>query len=162
MKVDRFWPRVAAALAIVALVLVTNEGYRRVRGLVDTLAKATQDIALLKRDLYVLQVQLDTGSGSQTVKVMPSGMPAATAAPAAPAFSVPPLDFPIPLPMAQTPALPENPVRPRPKAQAIDEPKSLVSVVLMSDEKAAAAPASGGIKPADSPKMEVKLIGEAK
>lgn len=159
MKVDRFWPRVAAALAIVALVLVTNEGYRRVRGLVDTVAKATQDIALLKRDLYVLQVQLDSGSGSQTVKVMPSGMPAATAAPA---FSVPPLDFPIPLPMAQTPAPPENPVRPRPKTQAIDEPKSLVSVVLMSDEKAAAAPASGGMKPADSPKMEVKLIGEAK
>lgn len=159
MKVDRFWPRAAAALAIVALVLVTNEGYRHVRGLVDTVTKSKQDIALLKRDLYVLQVQLDTGSGSQTVKVMPSGIRAATAAPA---FSVPPLDFPIPLPMAQTLALPESPVRPRPKPQTIDEPKSLVSVVLMSDEKAAAAPASGGTKPADGPKMEVKLIGEVK
>jgi hypothetical protein len=162
MKVDRFWPRAAAALAIIALLLVTNEGYRRMRGLVDTVARSKQDIALLKRDLYVLQVQLDTGSGGQTAKVMPSGIPAAAAATAAPAFSVPPLDFPIPSPMAQTVALPESPVRPRPKVQTIDEPKSLVSVVLMSDEKAAAAPASGGTKQADGPKMEVKLIGEAK
>jgi hypothetical protein len=159
MKVDRFWPRAAAALAIVALVLVTNEGYRHVRGLVDTVTKSKQDIALLKRDLYVLQVQLDTGPVSAPAKAQPSGMPVAQAAPA---FSAAPLDFPIPLPMAQTLALPENPVRPRPKAQTIDEPKSLVSVVLMSDEKATAAPASGGTKPADGPKMEVKLIGEAK
>ena len=159
MKIDRFWPRAAVALAIIVLVLVTNEGYRHVRGLVDTVTKSKQDIELLKRDLYVLQVQLDTGPGGPPLKVLPSAMPVALAAPA---FSAAPLDFPIPLPMAQALAMPESPARPRLKAQTIDEPKSLVSVVLMGDEKAAAAPASGGTKQADGPKMEVKLIGEAR
>lgn len=161
MKIDRLWPRVAAAVGIIALVLVTNEGYRHVRSLVDTVSKSKQDIAVLKRDLYVLQVQLDNGPGVSPGKVSSAAVPFSIAAPA-PASPVGPYEFPLPPPMAPTLGVAESPVRARPKVQTIDEPKSLVSVVLMSDEKAAAAPVSSGTKQPDGPKMEVKLIGEAK
>lgn len=159
MKIERFWPRAAGALAIIALVLVTNEGYRHVRGLVDTVNQSKQDIALLKRDLYVLQVQLDNAPVTPSAKVVPTVLPVATSAPA---YPVAPLGFPMPAPMGQTLTLPESTARPRPKVQMAEEPKSLVSVVLMSDEKASVTPAVAGTKAADGPKMDVKLLGEAK
>lgn len=158
MKIERFWPRAAGALAIIALVLVTNEGYRHIRGLVDTVAQSKQDIALLKRDMYVLQVQLDNGSGIPA-KVVATAVPMASPSPA---YPVAPLGLPMPAPMTQTLALPESQARPRSKTQTVDEPKSLVSVVLMSDEKASATPAAIGTKAAEGPKMDVKLLGEAK
>ena len=159
MKIERFWPRSAGALAIIALVLMTNEGYRHVRGLVDAVNTSTQDIAVLKREVYVLQVQLDNAPSIGSTKAIATAVPVATAAPA---WSVAPLDFPMPVPMAQTLALPESPARPRQKPQAANEPKTLVSVVLLSDEKAASTPLSAGTKSADGPKMDVKLIGDAK
>lgn len=158
MKIERFWPRAAGAAAIVALVLVTNEGYRRVRALVNAVNQSKVDIGLLKRDLYVLQVQLDTQPTSPRGPVM-------VAAPEVMASAFPtPLAFPpLPTPIGRSLGLPDAPVRQGPKPQSGDEPKSLVSVVLMGDSKAPAATAlSAGTKPAEGPKINVQLLGDPK
>lgn len=158
MNRERFWPRAVGAVAIVALVLVTNEGYRRVRSLVDAVDQSKHDIAQLKRDLYVLQVQLDNGpvAAKPQVAVAAPGVMNAPAIPAA-------LPVPLPVPMGPTLDLPSGPARPRPKAQSSDETKSLMNVVLMSDAKApAASSTSPTAKPADGPKIDVRLIGESK
>lgn len=161
MKIERFWPRAAGAMAIVALVLVTNEGYRRARALVDEVGQSKSDIALLKRDLYVLQVQLDTQPKSQRGPIL-------AVAPEVMSATFPtPLAFPpLPAPMGQSLGLPDDPVRQRPKPRFGDEPKSLVSVVLMGDLKAPAAPAapasSAGTKAPEGPKFNVRLIGDPK
>jgi hypothetical protein len=162
---ESLWPRAIGAVAVIALVLVTNECYRHVRALVDAVAQSKHDIAVLKRDLYVLQVQLDNQpTNPQTpavaVAVAPDSMPAPTASP---------LTFPpMPAPIGPVLPLPDPPARPRPKLQPSDEgksveTKSLLSVVLMSDAKAI-APASPGAstKPQDGAKLDVHLIGEAK
>lgn len=147
-------------MAIVALVLVTNEGYRRVRSLIDAVAQSKHDIAQLKRDLYVLQVQLDNGPLAAKPQAAVAA-PVVMSAPAIPAA----LPVPLPVPIGPTPELPSAPTRPRPKAQSSDETKSLVNVVLMSDAKAPAAlsPSSNpSAKPADGPKIDVRLIGESR
>lgn len=159
MNKQRFWPRAAGALAIIALVLVTNEGYRRVRGLIDTVDQSKQDIALLKRDLYVLQVQLDTGAMAPAGPAIATPVTAVPASPAPAAVVATP--YPMPAPIGPGLALPETPARPRPKPQPSDEPKSMVNVVLLSDEKPAPA-AAAGVKSQDVAKMDVKLIGDAK
>jgi len=160
VKIERFWPRAAVAPAIIALVLITNEGYRHVRGLVDTVNQSKQDIALLKRDLYVLQVQLDNGPGPVPGAAVAAPVSFATAAPAT---SAAPAGYPMPVPGPMALPLPESPARPRLKAaQPTDEPKSLVSVVLMSEEKAHATLGATVTRSADSPTMDVKLIGDAK
>ncbi|MFC5550222.1 hypothetical protein [Massilia aerilata] len=156
MNKERFWPRALGAVAIVALVLVTNEGYRRVRSLIDAVDQSKHDIAQLKRDLYVLQVQLDNGPVAAKPQVAVAA-PVVMNAPTIPAA----LPVPLPVPMAPTLDLPSAPARPRPKAQSSDETKSLVNVVLMSDAKAPAA-SSATAKPADGPKIDVRLIGESK
>lgn len=158
MNKQRFWTRALGAVSIVALVLVTNEGYRQVRGLVDTVNQSKRDIALLKRDLYVLQVQLDNGA-------VPANAPAAVAAPIAMSAPAPaPVALPMPAPIGQRLALPDTPALPRPKPQSNDELKSMVNVVLMSDAKAVASTSSASTtaKPADGSKMDVRLVGDAK
>lgn len=155
---ERFLPRAAGAAAIVALVLVTNECYRHVRDLLDTVNRSKADIALLKRDLYVLQVQLDNRpvSSPPVVDGAAPGAPAAFVAPAAPRF--------MPMPEPIGPALPLPEARPaaRPKPQSSDKSKSLVSVVLMSDAKPTAAAVGAGAKQPDTAKVDVQLIGDAK
>jgi hypothetical protein len=155
---ERFWPRAIGAVSVVALVLVTNEGYWQVRSLVDAVGQSKHDIAQLKRDLYVLQVQLDNGpvpapapASVPTSGIMSSAMPA-------------PLALPLPVPMGQSLPLPEGPTRTRPKLQSNDEAKSMVSVVLMGDTKPSPGAASGAptAKPSDGPKLDVRLIGEGK
>jgi len=152
---ERLWRRAGGALAIIALVLVTNEGYRHYRGLVDAVSQSKQDIAVLKRDLYVLQVQLDNSPAS--------GLTSATSTPVvvASAIAPAPAAYPMPAPMAQTLPLPETPARPRPKLQASEDQKSLVSVVLMSDAKPA-APTSVSPKSNEGPKVDVQLIGDSR
>lgn len=159
MNKVRFWPRALGAVSIVALVLVTNEGYRQVRGWIDALQQSKRDIALLKRDLYVLQVQLDNGPAA-------SATPSTVAAPVvmnSPAPAHVPL--PIPAPIGPTLALPDAAPRPHPKPQSNDETKSMVDVVLMSDAKAPATATSGAstmAKAADGPRIDVRLVGDSK
>lgn len=155
MNKERFWPRVGGALAIIVLVLVTNEGYRHYRGLIDAVNQSKQDIAVVKRDVYVLQVQLDNRPALASAPATAS--PAFVASALAPA----PAAYPMPAPMGQTLPLPETPTRPRPKPQAVEDQKSLVSVVLMSDAKPA-APASATVKLNEGPKVDVQLIGDSK
>lgn len=158
MNKERFLPRAAGAAAIVALVLVTNECYRHVRALLDTVNQSKADIALLKRDLYVLQVQLDNRpvSSPPAIDGAAASAPAAFVAPAAPRLT--------PMPEPIGPALPLPEARPaaRPKPQSNDESKSLVSVVLMSDAKPSPATAAPGAKQPDTAKVDVQLIGDAK
>lgn len=151
MNKERFWPRLAGAFAVVALVLATNEFYRHARALVDDVKQSKREVAMLKRDLNVLQVQLDNWPVVQMA-------PDATRAPTP--MVLPPAPIPLPLPMANALAMPEQPARPRAKPQASDEPKSLVSVVLISDAKAAAA--GSGSKPVEGPTMDVQLLGGSK
>jgi hypothetical protein len=138
------------AVAVVALVLVTNECYRHVRGLVDDVSHAQRDIAVLKRDLYVLQVQLDNRPATPAARIEEVAPP--------PAF----LPAPLPLPMRRVPAIAEEPSRPKAEPQSNGEKKSLVSVALMSDLKGPTATTEPGGKPAAGPTVNVKLIGEAK
>jgi len=156
---ERFLPRAAGAAAIVALVLVTNECYRHVRGLMDTVNQSKADIALLKRDLYVLQVQLDNRPAS------PSGPVDGGAAVAYTALATPssPRITPMPEPIGPVLPLPEARPQARSKPQSGDEAKSLVSVVLMSDAKASTpAAVIPGAKQPDTAKVDVRLIGDAK
>lgn len=160
MNKERIWPRALGAASIVALVLVTNEGYRQVRSLVDSVNQSKHDIALLKRDLYVLQVQLDNGPVTAHAP-----MRAAIATPMV--MNTPPLPqiaLPMPAPIGQMLGLPDTPSRPHPKPKSSDEPKSLVSVVLMNEAKPASTPAPGAstAKPAEGPRIDVQLIGDAK
>lgn len=155
MNKERFWPRVGGALAIIALVLVTNEGYRHYRSLVDAVNQSKQEIAVAKRDLYVLQVQLDNSPA--LASTLATATPVVVAAATAPA----PAAYPMPAPMGQTLPLPETPTRPRPKSQSVEDQKSLVSVVLMSDAKPA-SPASATVKLNEGPKVDVQLIGDSK
>ena len=158
MNKERFWPRALGTLSIVALVLVTNEGYRHVRSLVDAVNQSKNDIAVLKRDLYVLQVQLDhapvaasTHATGATPVLM--NLPAPT-----------PVALPMPAPIGHTPALPAGPTRPPAKLQSNDDTKSMLNVVLMSDAKLpATSPASPGTaKPAEASRIDVKLVGDPK
>jgi hypothetical protein len=155
---ERLVPRVIGAVAVVALVLVTNECYRHVRALVDAVDQSKHDIAVLKRDLYVLQVQLDNQPSTPqapAVAVAPVSMPAAIASP----VTLPPM----PAPIGPMLPLPDPPARPRPKPQPSEEAKSLLSVVLMSDAKAVApASPSASPKPQDGAKLDVHLINETK
>ena len=151
MNKERFWPRLAGALTVVALVLATNEFYRHARALVDDVNQSKREIAVLKRDLDVLQVQLDNRPVVQMA-------PVETRAPTP--LVLPPTPIPLPMPMGDALAMPEQPARPRAKPQASDEAKSLVSVVLISDAKAAAA--GSGSKPVEGPTMDVQLLGGSK
>jgi hypothetical protein len=155
---ERLLPRAAGAAAIVALVLVTNECYRQVRDVLDTVSHSKADIALLKRDLYVLQVQLDNRPVSSPAMVdgAAPGAPTAFVAPAPPRFT--------PMPEPIGPALPLPEARPaaRPKPQSSEESKSLVSVVLMSEAKPSPAAVGLGEKQPDTAKVDVQLIGDAK
>jgi hypothetical protein len=157
----RLWPRAVGALAIVVLVLLTNEGYRQLRGLIDSVDQSKKDIASLKRDLYVLQVQVDNSP-------VPSPGPVTAPAPEGVHYSFPsavPTTYPMPIPIGKVLPLPEASEGPKATPQKPEEPKSLVSVVLMKDEKAiptGAAAAAAGAKSVDGPKMDVKLIGDSK
>jgi hypothetical protein len=138
------------AVAVVALVLVTNECYRHVRGLVDDVSHSKRDIAVLQRELYVLQVQLDNRPAA----------PAARIDEVAPApVMLPP---PLPLPMRHVPAIADGQSHPKAEPQANVEKKSLVSVALMTDAKGTPGTAEPGVKPPAGPTVDVKLIGEAK
>lgn len=156
MDKERFLVHAKGAMAIIVLVLLTNEGYRHYRGLADSVTQSRQDIAKLQRDLYVLQVQLDNGASPG--QSAPTSAPVVTAA--APAHLS--ATLPMPAPMASVLSLPEPPAQPRAKAQPSDEPKSMVSVVLMSEAKAAPATSGASAKQAASPKVDVQLIGDSK
>lgn len=156
---ERFLRRAAGAAAIVALVLATNECYRQVRGVLETVNQSKADIALLKRDLYVLQVQLDNRPSSPPAVVEGNAQvaPMAFVTPAAPRIT------PMPDPIGPALPLPETRPQVRPKPQSSDEPKSLVSVVLMSDAKPSAPAAAGpSAKQPDTAKVDVQLIGDVK
>lgn len=155
MDKQRIWPRAMGAMAIVALVLVTNECYRHVRAFVDQVNQSKQDIASLKRELYVLQVQLDTRPMSAPAGEAASVLVAPVANPAT-VFS------PMPAPIGQMLPLPEPASRPRPKAEPSAEAKNQVSVVLLGDAKAAPAAGEAGVQLVDRPKMDVQLIGATK
>lgn len=156
MDKQRIWPRAIGAVAIVALVLVTNECYRHVRAFVDDVNQSKQEIASLKRELYVLQVQLDNRPGSRAA---PDQL---ASAPVAPVAAHPPEFIPIPAPIGQTLPLPEPAPRPHSKAEPSAESKNQVSVVLLSDAKAAPAASEPSVKLLDGPKLDVQLIGAAK
>lgn len=148
---ERFWPRLAGAVAVVVLVLGTNEFYRHARALVDDVSQSKREIAILKRNLDVLQVQLDN---RPVVQLAPAERPA----PAPLVFPSAPI--PLPMPMGGALAMPEQPARARAKPPASDEPNSLVSVVLIGDATAAAA--GSGSKPIVAPTMDVQLVGNSK
>jgi hypothetical protein len=126
-----------------------------VRAFVDGVNHSKQEIASLKRELYVLQVQLDTRPGSAMVPDQVASMPAVPVAAQSPTFT------PMPVPIGPTLALPDPPPRPRPKVEASAEPKDQINVVLMSDAKATAA-SEPSVKLLDGPKMDVQLIGASK
>lgn len=154
MNKERIWPRAVGAVSIVALVLVTNEGYRHLRGLVDNVAQSKHDIAQLQREINVLQVQLDNRPAVQTA--------AAAVAPALSASSAGYSFPPLPPPLGVT-SLSEPPARLRPKPQQSDEPKSLLNVALMADDKSSTVATVGAAgKPAEKAKMDVQLLGESK
>jgi len=73
-------------------------------------------------------------------------------------YSLPPL--PPPLGSA---TLSELPSRVRPKPQQSDEPKSLLNVALLADDKPSTLVAVGAVgKAADKPKIDVQLLGDSK
>jgi heme exporter protein D len=151
-----FFLWMASAVAIVVLVQVSNEGYWRVRALVETVKQSKHDIEVLKREIYVLQVQLDNPTRptrSPEGIAMPTVITAAAPAPVA---------IPMPSPMAQALPLPDQPAKPRAKMQSSEEGKSLVNVVLMSEQKPAQAAPGGGAKSPEGPKIDVQLIGDSK
>lgn len=162
MNIKRFLPHVASAVAIIALVLVTNESYRHVRGLLDVINQSKQDLAQLKRDVYVLQVQLDTQPTSPLVPQSSPSIPA----PFPTAFSM------MPSPIGQVLPLPDTLTRPGVKQPTDVDSKSLMSVILMNELKsqspAASASASASTskisptKTSDGPRLEVQLIGDTK
>lgn len=162
MNIKRFLPHVASAIAIVALVLVTNESYRHVRGLLDVVNQSKQDLAQLKRDVYVLQVQLDTQPTSSPVAQSSPSIPA----PFPTAFSM------MPTPIGQVLPLPDTLPRPGAKQPTDVGSKSIMSVTLMNELKsqspAASASASASTsktsltKTPDGPRLDVQLIGDAK
>ena len=156
MDKERIWRRAVGAVAIVALVLVTNECYRQVRAFVDQVNQSKQDIASLKRELYVLQVQLDNRPTSTPIADQAASAPAVPVALHAPAFT------PMPAPIGQTLPLPEPAPRPLPKAEPTPEPKSEMNVVLVSDAKAAPAVGEPSVKLIDGPKVDVQLVGASK
>ena len=162
MNKERLMRRAAGALAVVALVLVTNEGYRHVRAFVDDVAQAKQQIASLKREVYVLQMQLDTRPTGSPVLAVPNAVSEPLSVPPPVAVTT----LPIPGPIGPALALPESPARHRAKAQSSsaesDDQKSQVSVVLMSDPKPASTPSVQSAKSPDESKMDVKLVGDAK
>lgn len=149
MNKERVMRRVAWALAVVALVVVTNEGYRRVRSLIDSVSKSEADIAQIKRDVYVLQVQLD----NQPV----AGRMAANMSTAA-------VPLPMPFPMMPAPAGQPDVVEDTPKKKATVAPKSQMSVELISTEKTSPEPSSPRVetKAKNESKMSVQLIGDSK
>ena len=159
---ERIWPPTAAAVAIIALVVATNEGYRKVRVLVDTVAQSKRDVEQLKHDLYVLQTQLDNGpgpAGSSQVRDVPTVFPVIAPAPIHPA---PMVALPMPAPMGTALSRPEAIAHPRARASTAEEPKSLVNVLLMSDVKASALEPGSGAKMPEGPKIDVHLIGDSK
>lgn len=149
MNKERVMRQVLGALAIVVLVLVTNEGYRHVRGLVDSVNQSKTDIAQLKRDVYVLQVQLDNQpvAGRSTANLSTTSVP---------------LPMPFPMMPAQVGQL--DTIAETPKKQNAVAPKSLMNVELMSDEKSPPGPTSSRVeaKAKNEPKISVQLIGDAK
>lgn len=162
MNIKRFLPHVASAIAIISLVLVTNESYRHVRGLLDVVNQSKQDLAQLKRDVYVLQVQLDTQPTSPLVPQSSPSIPA----PFPTAFSM------MPSPIGQVLPLPDTLPRPGAKQPTDVDSKSLMSVTLMNELKsqspaasASAAASTSKISPTktpDGPRLDVQLIGDAK
>jgi hypothetical protein len=149
---ERFLPHAVSALAIIALVVLTNEGYRHYRGIADGVSQAKRDIATLKRDLYVLQVQLDN---------RPALAPTPGATTQVGGFTAP-VTYPMPAPIGPTLPLPDAAPPMRPKQQASDEQKSMVSVLLMSDAKVVAPVPVAGVKSNDGPKIDVQLISDSK
>lgn len=155
MNKERFLPHAITALAIIALVVLTNEGYRHYRGLADGVSQSKQDIATLKRDLYVLQVQLDNRPTSSMPPAAFTQMGGASAPLTAPA------PYPMPAPIGPALPLPDAAPRMKPKQQAGDEQKSMVNVSLMREAKVAAAPVAD-LKASEGPKVDVQLIGDSK
>ena len=163
MNKTGFWPRAAAGAAIVALVLLTNEGYRQVRTLVDTVTQSEREIAQFKRDLYVLQVQIDSGPITAATSAMseaPVAVP--TFAPSPPPVRAALLALPMPSPIGLTRAALEVPAQPRTKPQPEDENKSLMKVVLMSEAKTTTVAQASVAQAPEGPKMDVHLIGDLK
>lgn len=151
MNKERLKRHALRALAIVALVLVTNEGYRHARALWDNVNQSKTDIAKIKRDLYVLQVQLD----NQPAPIRTLG----TTSPM-------PLPFPLmPSVMSQETLGVESTPKSQTKSPTGVEPKSLINVSLMSDPKLSTPGQSASVvnpKPLEGVKINVQLIGDSK
>lgn len=153
MNKERLKRHALRALAIIALVLVTNEGYRHARALWDNVNQSKTDIAKIKRDLYVLQVQLD----NQPAPIRTLG-------------TTSPVPMPLPFPMMPSVMGQETSgVDPTPKSQTKSptgvEPKSLINVSLMGDPKLSTPGQSASVanpKPLEGVKINVQLIGDSK
>ena len=153
MNKERFKRHALRALAIVALVLVTNEGYRHARALWDNVNQSKTEIAKIKRDLYVLQIQLDNQPGP--IRTLGTNSPGLV-----------PLPFPMmPSVIGQEPSATETAPKSQTKSPAGVEPKSLINVSLMSDPKLSTPSQPASVvnsKPLGGPKINVQLIGDSK
>lgn len=155
MNKERFKGHALRALAIVALVLATNEGYRHARALWDNVNQSKTDIAQIKRDLYVLQVQLD--NQPSPIRALGTNSPG-------------PIPLPLPFPMmpsatGQEPSSTDAAPKSQAKSPAGIEPKSLINVSLMSDPKFSTPSQPASVvnsKSLDDPKINVQLIGDSK